>query len=427
MRLDKSKEVFDKTKRYIPGGVNSPIRAFKNLSITPPVISKGKGCRIFDIDGNEYIDFVLSWGAMILGHCDPDVVNSIKEVVEDQIAFGAPTEIEYEMAKLVCETAQIDMVRFVNSGTEATMTAVRLAKGYTGKKKIVKFAGCYHGHHDIFLKEAGSAVAELRLKGIDEDIVQNTIVVEYNNLDSVEKAFKENKDEIAAVIIEPVAGNMGVVPAKKEFLQALREICNLLGSLLIFDEVITGFRLSLKGARALYDVEPDLITFGKIIGGGLPCGAVGGKKEIMQCLAPQGNVFQAGTMSGNPIVMSAGYTTVKKLKENPDIYTYLESLAQKLEGYLAKVFSNSNLTFCINRVGSMLTVFFGVEKVENFEMARMSNLDQFKKFAEYMITNGIYIPSSQFEAMFLSSAHMESDIERFAEVAESFAKFVKKP
>ncbi|WP_271629558.1 glutamate-1-semialdehyde 2,1-aminomutase [Caldicellulosiruptor sp. DIB 104C] len=426
MKLDKSKEVFDNTKRYIPGGVNSPVRAFKNLSITPPVISKGKGCRIFDIDGNEYIDFVLSWGAMILGHCDPDVVNRIKEVVEDQMAFGAPTEIEYKMAKLVCETAQIDMVRFVNSGTEATMTAVRLAKGYTGKKKIVKFAGCYHGHHDIFLKEAGSAVAELRLKGIDEDIVQNTIVVEYNNLDSVEKAFKENKDEIAAVIIEPVAGNMGVVPAKKEFLQALREICNLHGSLLIFDEVITGFRLSLKGARAIYNVEPDLITFGKIIGGGLPCGAVGGKKEIMQCLAPQGNVFQAGTMSGNPIVMSAGYATIKKLKENPDIYTYLESLAQKLESNLAKVFSNSNLTFCINRVGSMLTVFFGVEKVENFEMAKMSNLSMFKKFAEYMITNGIYIPSSQFEAMFLSSAHTESDVERFAEVAESFAKFVKK-
>jgi len=426
MRLDKSKEVFDKTKRYIPGGVNSPVRAFKNLSITPPVISKGKGCHIFDIDDNEYIDFVLSWGAMILGHCDPDVVNSIKEVVEEQIAFGAPTEIEYKMAKLVCETAQIDMVRFVNSGTEATMTAVRLAKGYTGKKKIVKFAGCYHGHHDIFLKEAGSAVAELRLKGIDEDIVQNTIVVEYNNLDSVEKAFKENKDEIAAVIIEPVAGNMGVVPAKKEFLQALREICNLHGSLLIFDEVITGFRLSLKGARALYNVEPDLITFGKIIGGGLPCGAVGGKKEIMQCLAPQGNVFQAGTMSGNPIVMSAGYATVKKLKENPDIYSHLESLAQKLEGNLAKVLSNSNLTFCINRIGSMLTVFFGVEKVENFEMAKMSNLDLFKKFAEYMITNGIYIPSSQFESMFLSSAHTESDIEKFAEVAEGFAKFVKK-
>lgn len=312
MRLDKSKEVFDNTKRYIPGGVNSPVRAFKNLSITPPVISKGKGCRIFDIDGNEYIDFVLSWGAMILGHCDPDVVNRMKEVVEDQIAFGAPTEIEYKMAKLVCETAQIDMVRFVNSGTEATMTAVRLAKGYTGKKKIVKFAGCYHGHHDIFLKEAGSAVAELRLKRIDEDIVQNTIVVEYNNLDSVEKAFKENKDEIAAVIIEPVAGNMGVVPAKKEFLQVLREICNLHGSLLIFDEVITGFRLSLKGARALYNVEPDLVTFGKIIGGGLPCGAVGGKKEIMECLAPQGNVFQAGTMSGNPIVMSAGYATIQK-------------------------------------------------------------------------------------------------------------------
>lgn len=427
MRLDKSKEIFDKTKRYIPGGVNSPIRAFKNLSITPPVISKGKGCRIFDIDGNEYIDFVLSWGAMILGHCDSDVVNSIKEVVEDQIAFGAPTEIEYKMAKLVCETAQIDMVRFVNSGTEATMTAVRLAKGYTGKKKIVKFAGCYHGHHDIFLKEAGSAIAELKLKGIDEDIVQNTIVAEYNNLDSVEKAFKENKDEIAAVIIEPVAGNMGVVPAKKEFLQALREICNLYGSVLIFDEVITGFRLSLKGARGLYNVEPDLVTFGKIIGGGLPCGAVGGKKEIMQCLAPQGNVFQAGTMSGNPIVMSAGYATIKKLKENPHFYSNMEILGEKLERELTQVFSNSNLTFCINRIGSMLTVFFGVEKVENFEMAKMSNLDLFKKFAEYMITNGIYIPSSQFEAMFLSSAHTESDIERFAEVAEGFATFVKKP
>lgn len=396
------------------------------MSITPPVISKGKGCRIFDIDGNEYIDFVLSWGAMILGHCDPDVVNRMKEVVEDQIAFGAPTEIEYKMAKLVCETAQIDMVRFVNSGTEATMTAVRLAKGYTGKKKIVKFAGCYHGHHDIFLKEAGSAVAELRLKRIDEDIVQNTIVVEYNNLDSVEKAFKENKDEIAAVIIEPVAGNMGVVPAKKEFLQVLREICNLHGSLLIFDEVITGFRLSLKGARALYNVEPDLVTFGKIIGGGLPCGAVGGKKEIMECLAPQGNVFQAGTMSGNPIVMSAGYATIKKLKENPHFYSNLEMLAGKLEKELTQVFSNSNLTFCINRVGSMLTIFFGVEKVENFEMAKMSDLDLFRSFAEYMIKNHIYVPSSQFEAMFLSVAHSENDVEKFVEIAEEFCSSKRK-
>jgi len=426
MRLDKSKEIFDKTKRYIPGGVNSPIRAFKNLSITPPVISKGKGCRIFDIDGNEYIDFVLSWGAMILGHCDSDVVNSIKEVVEDQIAFGAPTEIEYKMAKLVCETAQIDMVRFVNSGTEATMTAVRLAKGYTGKKKIVKFAGCYHGHHDIFLKEAGSAVAEPKLKGIDEDIVQNTIVVEYNNLDSVEKAFTENKDEIAAVIIEPVAGNMGVVPAKKEFLQALREICNFYGSVLIFDEVITGFRLSLKGARALYNVEPDLVTFGKIIGGGLPCGAVGGKKEIMQCLAPQGNVFQAGTMSGNPIVMSAGYAAIKKLKENPHFYSNMEILGEKLERELTQVFFNSNLTFCINRMGSMLTIFFGVEKVENFKMAKMSDLDLFRSFAEYMIKNHIYVPSSQFEAMFLSVAHSENDVERFVEIAQEFCSSKRK-
>uniref|UniRef100_A0A7C5Z6W0 Glutamate-1-semialdehyde 2,1-aminomutase n=1 Tax=Caldicellulosiruptor owensensis TaxID=55205 RepID=A0A7C5Z6W0_9FIRM len=426
MRLDKSKEIFDKTKRYIPGGVNSPIRAFKNLSITPPVISKGKGCRIFDIDGNEYIDFVLSWGAMILGHCDSDVVNSIKEVVEDQIAFGAPTEIEYKMAKLVCETAQIDMVRFVNSGTEATMTAVRLAKGYTGKKKIVKFAGCYHGHHDIFLKEAGSAIAELKLKGIDEDIVQNTIVVEYNNLDSVEKAFTENKDEIAAVIIEPVAGNMGVVPAKKEFLQALREICNFYGSVLIFDEVITGFRLSLKGARALYNVEPDLVTFGKIIGGGLPCGAVGGKKEIMQCLAPQGNVFQAGTMSGNPIVMSAGYAAIKKLKENPHFYSNMEILGEKLERELTQVFFNSNLTFCINRMGSMLTIFFGVEKVENFKMAKMSDLDLFRSFAEYMIKNHIYVPSSQFEAMFLSVAHSENDVERFVEIAQEFCSSKRK-
>ncbi|WPX09905.1 glutamate-1-semialdehyde 2,1-aminomutase [Anaerocellum danielii] len=426
MRLDKSKEIFDKTKRYIPGGVNSPVRAFKNLSITPPVISKGKGSHIFDIDGNEYIDFVLSWGAMILGHCDPDVVNSIKEVVEDQIAFGAPTEIEYKMAKLVCETAQIDMVRFVNSGTEATMTAIRLAKGYTGKKKIVKFAGCYHGHHDIFLKEAGSAVAELRLKGIDEDIVKNTIVAEYNNLDSVEKAFKENKDEIAAVIIEPVAGNMGVVPAKKEFLQALREICNLYGSVLIFDEVITGFRLSLKGARALYNVEPDLITFGKIIGGGLPCGAVGGKKEIMQFLTPQGNVFQAGTMSGNPIVMNAGYATIKKLKENPHFYSNMEMLAGKLEKELTQVFSNSNLTFCINRVGSMLTIFFGVEKVENFEMAKMSDLDLFRSFTEYMIKKHSYVPSSQFEAMFLSVAHSENDVEKFVEIAEEFCSSKRK-
>lgn len=420
MRLYKSKEIFSKAKRYIPGGVNSPIRAFNNLSIVPPVISRGEGCRIFDIDGNEYIDFVLSWGAMILGHCDSDVVENIKKVIEQQISFGALTEIEYNMAKLVCEVAQVDMIRFVNSGTEATMTAVRLAKGYTGKKKIIKFAGCYHGHHDVFLKDAGSAIAELKLKGIDEDIVQNTIVAEYNNLDSVEKAFKENKDEIAAVIIEPVAGNMGVVPAKKEFLQALRELCNLYESILIFDEVITGFRLSLKGARSLYNIEPDLITFGKIIGGGLPCGAVGGKKEIMQYLAPQGNVFQAGTMSGNPVVMSAGYATIKKLKENPHIYSQLDKLGERLEKRLREVFSNFNLRFCINRVGSMITIFFGTEDVENFRAARMCDLDLFRNFAEYMIKNRIYVPPSQFESMFLSIAHSEYEIERFAEVCEKF-------
>ncbi|KRQ85905.1 Glutamate-1-semialdehyde 2,1-aminomutase [Caloramator mitchellensis] len=418
----RNESIFNESQKYMPGGVNSPVRAFRGLNINPPVFKSGKGQYIYDEDGKRYIDYVGAWGPMILGHCDEDVVKAIEETSRNAIAFGAPTELELNLAKLICETTDIDMIRFVNSGTEATMSAVKLARGFTGKNKIIKFSGCYHGHYDGFLVSAGSGVMTHSIPGsagIPVDSVKNTLIADYNDIESVRKLFEEYGDDIAAVLIEPIAGNMGVVPAKKDFLEELRVLCTNYESLLIFDEVMTGFRVAYKGAREIYGIEPDLVTYGKIIGGGLPCGAYGGKREIMEYLSPIGPVYQAGTMSGNPIVMAAGLATLNKIYENKDVfYTKLEGLGKTLESKMMEAANKRGINITINRCGSMLTAFFTDRKVENYHDAKQCDVNLYSKFAENMILNGHYVSPSQFEALFLSIRHREEDIEEFIETIE---------
>ena len=354
-------EVFKESSKFMPGGVNSPVRAYKGLDIDPPIIKEGKGAYIYDVEGNKYLDFVCAWGPMILGHCNKETVEAIKNEAEKALAFGAPTYEELELAKYICETVDIDMIRMVNSGTEATMSAVRLARGYTGKDKIVKMIGCYHGHYDGFLVAAGSGVLTTGIpgsKGVPEDHIKNTLLAKYNDIENIRELFKAEGENIAAVILEPIAGNMGVIKANKEWLKEIRTLCDKYGAVLIFDEVMCGFRVSYKGARGLYDVEPDLVTYAKIIGGGLPCGAYGEKKEIMERLAPIGDVYQAGTMSGNPLVVAAGLATLTKLNNNKDIYEKLEFLGKKLEDGVNKIKEERNFPIVVNRCGSMITVFF---------------------------------------------------------------------
>lgn len=420
-----SHEIFEESKQYMPGGVNSPVRAFKDMEINPPVIKKGEGAYIFDEDGNKYIDFVGAWGPMLLGHCDKDVVKAIKETAENAIAFGTPTELELKLAKHMCTTLDnFDMVRMVNSGTEATMSAVKLARGYTGRDKIIKFAGCYHGHFDGFLISAGSGVMTEGIPGsagVPEESIKNTVIANYNDIENIELIFEKLGDEIAGVILEPVAGNMGVIPAKKEFLQRLRQLCDKNGSVLIFDEVMCGFRVAYKGAQSIYGIKPDLTTFAKIMGGGLPCGAYGGKREIMEKLSPMGPVYQAGTMSGNPIVMAAGLATLTKLYENPDLYVKLEALGDKLEKGAMKIAKEKNIPLFINRVGAMMTMFFNEEgKVENYEDAKKCDTDMFKKFFLHMLKEGINIAPSQFEAMFINTTHTDEDIDAFLTAMNKF-------
>lgn len=416
--------IFEESKKYMPGGVNSPVRAFKDVSISPKVIKRGEGAYIYDEDEVKYVDFVCAWGPMILGHCDKDVVKAIEETAKNSISFGAPTKLELDLSKYVCETLDfVEMIRFVNSGTEATMSAVKLARGYTGRDKIVKFAGCYHGHFDGFLSMAGSGVMTEGIPGsagVPQDSIKNTLICNYNDIESIEKTFKKYGNQIAGVIIEPVAGNMGVVKAEAAFLEKLREICNIYGSLLIFDEVMSGFRVAYKGAASLYNIKPDLVTYAKIIGGGLPCGAYGGRREVMEYLSPLGPVYQAGTMSGNPIVMAAGIATLKKLKENPDIYYRLEKLGQKLEQGLEEIAKEKKIKVTVNRCGSMLTMFFNNKKVENYEDAKKSNIKTFNSYFVHMINKGIYIAPSQFEAIFLNEKHTEEDIDIFLEAFRSF-------
>lgn len=427
LKVEKSKNLFEEAKKYIPGGVNSPVRAFKSLGGSPLFITKAKGSKIYDADGNEYIDYVGSWGPMILGHAHLDVVRAVRNASEKGTSYGAPTELEIEMAKLVVEAVpSIEKVRFVSSGTEAVMSAIRLARGYTGREKIVKFEGCYHGHSDSLLAKAGSGVMTLGLPGtpgVTEGTAKDTIVLPYNNLEAVKEAFEKEGENIACVIVEPIAGNMGVVPPEPGFLEGLRKITNEYNSLLIFDEVITGFRVSYGGAQKLYGVIPDLTTLGKIIGGGLPVGAFGGRAEIMDYIAPDGPVYQAGTLSGNPLAMAAGIATLKNLRDSA-IYEVLEEKSRKLAEGLKEAAEEAGVPVYQTRVGSMMCLFFTEKKVTDYESASTSDTTLYSKFFWAMIEEGCYFAPSQFEAAFLSVAHTDMDIEKTIEASRKVFKSI---
>ncbi|UAC47430.1 glutamate-1-semialdehyde 2,1-aminomutase [Bacillus aquiflavi] len=418
---EKSKKAFSEAKTLMPGGVNSPVRAFKSVKMDPIFMEHGKGSKIYDIDGNEYIDYVLSWGPLILGHANEKVVEEIKKVAEKGTSFGAPTIVENELAKLVKERVpSIEIIRMVSSGTEATMSALRLARGYTKRNKIMKFEGCYHGHGDSLLIKAGSGVATLGLPdspGVPEGVAKNTITVPYNDLDSVKYAFERYGEDIACIIVEPVAGNMGVVPPQPGFLEGLREITEQYGSLLIFDEVMTGFRVDYHCAQGYFGITPDITCLGKVIGGGLPVGAYGGKAEIMEKIAPSGSIYQAGTLSGNPLAMTAGLYTLSQLTR--ESYSEFIRKADMLEAGLKKAAEKYNIPHTINRAGSMIGFFFTTEDVVNYEKTKTSNLDYFAKYYQEMANGGIFLPPSQFEGLFLSTAHTDEDIEKTISAAET--------
>ncbi|MBW7476204.1 glutamate-1-semialdehyde 2,1-aminomutase [Paenibacillus oenotherae] len=409
----RSKAAFDKAKQVIPGGVNSPVRAFRSVGLTPVYMERGEGCRVYDIDGNSYIDYVGSWGPLIMGHAHPDVIEAIKRTAEKGTSFGAPTELETAMAELVCERVpSIEVVRMVNSGTEATMSVLRLARGYTKRNKILKFEGSYHGHTDSLLIKAGSGVATLGLPdspGVPESVASHTITVPYNDLESVKLAFEKFGEEIACIIVEPIAGNMGVVPPLPGFLQGLREVTEQYGSLLIFDEVMTGFRVHYHCAQGLYGVTPDLTCLGKIIGGGLPVGAYGGKREIMEMMAPSGPIYQAGTLSGNPLAMAAGYTTLSLL--TPETYEHLEKLSVRLQRGFEANAAKHGVPVTINRVGSMVCPFFTKEHVINYDTAKHADLERFKAYFATLLDLGVSVAPSQYEGMFVSAVHDEAAID----------------
>ncbi|MGD0766037.1 MAG: glutamate-1-semialdehyde 2,1-aminomutase [Dehalococcoidia bacterium] len=410
---ERSREIFDRSHQYMPGGVNSPVRAFRAVGGEPVVIARGEGPYVYDVDGNRYVDYVCSWGALILGHAYPAVVDAVQRATASGTSFGAPTEAEAELAQMVVEAMpSIEMVRFVNSGTEATMSALRLARAFTGRDKIVKFEGCYHGHADGLLVKAGSGVATFGLPdspGVPASYAQETLVACYNDIASVEQLFDEYAGQIAAVIIEPVAGNMGVVAPQPGFLESLRAITARAGSLLIFDEVITGFRLAYGGAQWLLDVTPDLTCLGKIIGGGLPVGAYGGRREIMEMMAPLGPVYQAGTLSGNPLAMAAGLATLGALQE-PRFYARLETLSGQLVEGVARAAASAGVALRLNRVRSMRTAFFTDAPVTDYASARRSDMGRYGRFFQAMLERGVYLPPSQFEAAFVSAAHGEREI-----------------
>ncbi|GAB6098509.1 glutamate-1-semialdehyde 2,1-aminomutase [Halanaerocella petrolearia] len=426
--MSKSKEAFQQAKEVIPGGVNSPARAFSAVDNDPLFIEKGDGALIYDIDGNEYIDYVGSWGPMILGYNHPAVVEALQMQLMKGTSFGAPTEVETELAELVTEAvSSIDKVRMVNSGTEATMSTIRLARGYTGRDKIVKMEGCYHGHGDSLLVEAGSGVTTLGISGspgVPDDIAQDTIVVPFNDEQALEEVFTEYGAEIAGVILEPVTGNMGVIRPGFNYLDKLREITNEYDSLLIFDEVMTGFRLAYGGAQELYHIEPDLTTLGKIIGGGMPVGAYGGKQEIMDYVAPEGPVYQAGTLSGNPLAMTAGLETIKLLQQH-DTYQILEEKGARLEEGFKENIAELGVPATLSRVGSMFSIFFTEEQVTNYQEAQASNTNAFALYFNQMLEQGIYLPPSQFESNFISIAHTEEDLERTIEANYNALQKVK--
>jgi glutamate-1-semialdehyde 2,1-aminomutase len=422
MNHSKSLSLFQRAQQSIPGGVNSPVRAFKSVGGNPLFIKKAKGAYLYDADGNEYIDYIASWGPMILGHAYEPVVKAIQEYAEYSTSYGAPTELEIEMAELIKSMVpNVELIRMVSSGTEACMSAIRVARGYTGRNKIIKFEGCYHGHADSFLVKAGSGVATLNIQsvpGVTAGVSNDTLTCAYNDLAAVEKLVEENKDEVAAIIIEPVAGNMGCILPQPGYLEGLRRICNAENIVLIFDEVMTGFRLAPGGAQELLNVEADLVTYGKVIGGGLPVGAFGGKKKFMEVVSPLGNVYQAGTLSGNPIAMIAGYTTLSILKNNPSIYRELEEKTIRLKNGLENVLSKSPEPFVINQIGSMISVHFSKDPVIDFNTANSSNNERFKKFFHEMLLKGIYLPPSPFESWFLNNALSLRDIDKTIEAAK---------
>lgn len=417
MSYEKSIEAFKKAEQLMPGGVNSPVRAFKSVDMPAIFMDHGKGSKIYDIDGNEYIDYVLSWGPLILGHENKQVIESLHKAVDKGTSFGASTLEEIKLAELVIDRVpSIEKVRMVSSGTEATQDTIRLARGYTGRDKIVKFEGCYHGHSDSLLIKAGSGVATLGLPdspGVPEGTAKSTITVPYNDLDAIKQAFEMYGDDIAGVIVEPVAGNMGVVPPIEGFLQGLRDITNEYGSLLIFDEVMTGFRVGYNCAQGYFDVMPDLTCLGKVIGGGLPVGAFGGKAEIMDKIAPVGSIYQAGTLSGNPLAMTSGYETLSQL--TPESYEYFNVLGDLLEEGLKKVAKKHNVPLTVNRAGSMIGYFLNEGPVTNFAQANQSDLKLFSEMYREMAKEGVFLPPSQFEGTFLSTAHTKEDIEKTIE------------
>jgi glutamate-1-semialdehyde 2,1-aminomutase len=415
MTHTKSEALFLRAQELIPGGVNSPVRAFRSVGGNPPFIAQGEGSRLFDVDGNEYIDYVGSWGPLLLGHRHPEIVAALERALTIGTSFGAPTAQEIELAEAICRAVpSIEMVRLVNSGTEATMSAIRVARGFTGRDLIVKFEGCYHGHVDSLLVKAGSGMATLGIadtQGVPRAFAETTIALPYNSLDAVEQAFRAHGDEIAAIIVEPVVGNMGCVPPLPGYLEALREITARYGALLIFDEVMTGFRVAFGGAQARYNIKPDLTTLGKVIGGGLPVGAYGGRKDIMSKVAPSGPIYQAGTLSGNPLAVAAGLAMLSHLKAHPEIYDQLETRA-------ARLCAAAPGSVTVNRVGSMFTFFFTDGPVTDWDSAKRCDTARFGEFFRKMLDNGIYLAPSQFEAAFLSAAHTDEDIEKTIAAAE---------
>ena len=416
--MTRSEQLFEKAQQVMPGGVNSPVRACRSVGTYPRFLDRGLGSHVWDVDGKEYIDLIGSWGPLILGHCNENVEHAVQEAVRKGLSFGAPTAAEVDMAQLVCEMTGTQMVRMVNSGTEAVMSALRLARGATGRSKIIKFAGCYHGHSDSMLVKAGSGAltgGAPDSAGVPAEIAGDTLTANYNDLSSVEALMKANPGQVAAVIVEPVAANMGVVPPQPGFLQGLRRLCDESGALLIFDEVITGFRLAPGGAQEYFGVRADLVTYGKIIGGGMPVGAYGGSRKLMEQVAPLGPVYQAGTLSGNPVAMAAGLAQLRILNSTPEIYENLERRGAMLEKGLKEALSG--IPAQVNRVGSLLTVFFTENPVNSYEAARSSNLEQFRRWYLGLLEQGIYAAPSQFEAMFLCNAHTDEEVERIIDCA----------
>ncbi|WP_024955598.1 glutamate-1-semialdehyde 2,1-aminomutase [Sulfurospirillum arcachonense] len=428
MNTQKSKQAFDLAQNVIPGGVDSPVRAFKSVGGTPLFIERGEGAYLVDIDGNRYVDFVQSWGPLIFGHCDKTIEDAVIKAVKNGLSFGAPTEVETKLASRICDMFEsIDKVRFVNSGTEAVMSAIRLARGYTGRNDILKFEGCYHGHSDSLLVQAGSGALTFGTPsspGVPADFTKHTLLAKYNDIQSVKKSF-ENSNDIACIIIEPVAGNMGFIPADEEFLQELRTLCDENGTLLIFDEVMSGFRASLKGAQGISNVIPDLVTFGKVIGGGMPVGAFGGKLDIMNQLSPDGPVYQAGTLSGNPVAMEAGLASVSKIIENRDLYSSFEAKAKRLVSGFKEAANEAGISLQVNVRGSMFGFFFNDNEVKNFDDALKSDGEAFSKFHQAMLNEGFYFACSQFETGFICAAISDEIIDDCIQAAKKIMKTLK--